>query len=446
MKAIAKRLGARYIVEGSIRREGDQVLVNAQLIDAENDLSLWSSRYDRKLNNVFELQSAIALDIAHTLNATISREQRKKLDAVPTVVMEAYDNFVKARIILTRTWPNYKRVMEAIELLQRAVEIDPNFVKGWALLSRTQSNRVERVREFDGRQDEVAEAEKLSAVALEKAQQLDPGNVETLKAEGYYYYIVKGDKVKGLKSFDRALEIFPNDSETLAYQAMIYVYLGQFEPAIANLERGYALDNANGLLKYFLSFAYEVTHRYDKLVPLLKQFLETEPDATHYNIQAKYYQFLIDGSLESFQAFEQSVRTVERTPRCDERTVQNNEMVVAMINNQFDAYAEAWMGKWDQHNKGHGNWSCPAQLNEEANHAHLLMQYGDPKKAEEIIVYAKTSTTRPIDERSVCIFDKDVFIPKLEFMSGDKQLAKNEFHEVLPRVLKNKSFPRGVIE
>ena len=191
MKVVAKRLGARYIVEGSVRREGDQVLVQAQLIDAENDVSLWSERYDRKLNNVFELQSAIALEIAHTLNATISREDRKKLDAVPIVVMEAYDNYVKARNLLTRGWTTYKRVMEALPLLEKAVEIDPDFVQGWALLSRTQTNRVERVREFDGRQDEVAEAERLSAEALEKAQQLDPGNVETLKATGYYYYIVK---------------------------------------------------------------------------------------------------------------------------------------------------------------------------------------------------------------------------------------------------------------
>ena len=446
MKVVAKRLGARYIVEGSVRREGDQVLVQAQLIDAENDVSLWSERYDRKLNNVFELQSAIALEIAHTLNATISREDRKKLDAVPIVVMEAYDNYVKARNLLTRGWTTYKRVMEALPLLEKAVEIDPDFVQGWALLSRTQTNRVERVREFDGRQDEVAEAERLSAEALEKAQQLDPGNVETLKATGYYYYIVKEDKVKGLKSFDEALEIFPNDSETLAYQAMIYVYLGQFEPAIVNLERAYAIDNANGFIKYFLSLSFEVAHRYDQLVPLLKHFLENDPEATHYNIQVKYYQFLLDGSLESFQAFEQSVSTVERTPRCDERTVQNNEMVVAMINNQFDLYAKAWMGKWDQHNKGHGNWSCPAQLNEEANHAHLLMQYGDSKKAEEIIVYAKNSSVRPINEKSLCIFNKDVLTPKLEFMSGDKQLARKEFDEVLPVVLKNRTFPRGVIE
>ncbi|MCJ7755588.1 MAG: hypothetical protein MUP13_13575, partial [Thermoanaerobaculales bacterium] len=115
-------------------------------------------------------------------------------------------------------------------------------------------------------------------------------------------------------------------------------------------------------------------------------------------------------------------------------------------NGEFGAYSEAWAGKWDQHHAGHGNWACPAQINDEANQANLLLKYGDPEQARTIIEIAKTSTARPYTEMSMCIFDRAAFLPKLDYMGGDPVLARREFDDALVRILTNDTFPRGVVE
>jgi TolB-like protein/tRNA A-37 threonylcarbamoyl transferase component Bud32 len=443
---IGKRLGARYIVEGSVRRADNQVRIMARLVDATTDQSLWSESYDRELVDVFALQSAIAQEIAGTLEATISPEERQQLDEVPTAVVAAYDDFLKARSILNSPWLNYEQIAQARAFLEQATEADPDFAAGWALLSRAESERVAKLRELDDRDSDARTAAMAAASALSRARDLAPSSVETLKAEGYYLERVEGDTVSAMSSFDEVLEVLPYDSETLFFQSMIYFRLGQMDRVIDKLEHAYDVDNANGLLIYGLTFAYEASHRYAEMVPFFEQLLELEPDRTHYLVQAKYYQFLADGSLESFREFENAVRNVELTPQCNVRTVQNLEMVVAMFNDEFDRYTEAWAGKWDSHHRGHGNWACPAQINDEANHAALLQKYGDAELAKTIISRAKNSTVRPYTEMTVCIFDKAAFKPKLDYMSGEPILARSEFEDAVPGILTNDTFPRGAVE
>jgi TolB-like protein/tRNA A-37 threonylcarbamoyl transferase component Bud32/Tfp pilus assembly protein PilF len=443
---IGKRLGARYIVEGSVRRADDQVRIMARLVDATTDQGLWSESYDRELVDVFALQSAIAQEIARTLEFTISPAEREQLDEIPTAVVEAYDSYLKARSILNRPWLDYDQIAEARAFLEQATESDPEFAAGWALLARAESERVAKLRELDDRDAEVRAASEAAARALARARQMAPSSVETLKAEGYFLERVERDTVSAMSSFDEVLEVLPYDSETLFFQSMVYFKLGQMDRVIDKLEHAYDVDNANGLLIYGLTFAYEASHRYAEMAPFFEQLLELEPERTHYRVQAKYYQFLADGSLESFRAFEDAVRNVELTAQCNVRTVQNLEMVVAMFNDEFDRYARAWAGKWDSHHRGHGNWACPAQINDEANHAALLQRYGDAELAKTIIARAKSSSVRPYTEMSVCIFDKAAFKPKLDHMSGELDIARTEFEEAVPGILSNDTFPRGAVE
>ena len=197
---------------------------------------------------------------------------------------------------------------------------------------------------------------------------------------------------------------------------------------------------------YGLIFMYEIRHRYADMAPFLEKLLALEPEKTHYGVQAKYYRFLAEGSLESFHAFEEAVRNVSRTDQCDVRSVQNFEMIVAMVNDDFDTYAQDWAGKWARHYAGHGDWACPMVINDEANQAHLLMERGRTGEAQTIIDKAKTATTRPYTEMSMCIFDRAAFYPKLEFMSGDKEQALHSLETAVPGVLTNDAFPRGAVE
>jgi len=446
LREIGERLGARYIVEGSVRRAGEEVRVSAQLVDATTDQMLWSENYDRKLLDVFVLQSAIAQEIAGTLQARISPEERAQLDTVPTVVIAAYDDYIKARALLGSFFLRYEQIEQAIELLRGATAADPDFADGWALLSRASSEQVKKLREFDDRDSEVEQATIDAETALAVAQRLNPNGVATFKAEGRFYQEVTRDSVNAMRSLDKALAAVPNDSETLLYQSMVYLQLQQMEPALDNLERAYAIDSGNGLVAYALGFAYELSGRYAELAAFYERLLEREPDRTHLGVQAKYYRFLADGRLESFQAYETALATVRRTDECDPRTIQNNEMVIAMFNDEFDSYSKAWAGKWDRHHAGHGNWACPAQINDEANHANLLLKNGNVEQARAIIATARESTDRPYTEMSMCIFDRSAYLPKLEYMSGDPALARREFDDALVKILKNDTFPRGAVE
>lgn len=443
---IGKQLGANFIVEGSVSRINNRVKIMIQLYDAKTDKSLWSDNYERELNNVFALQNEIAAEITSTLNARISAGEKNRMNLVPTDNLAAYDNFIKARTILNSSQLTYEKIMQAIGLLELSTAADKKFAEAWGLLSQAQSSRYDRVKFYDNRADELNQAAAESEKALKEARKSDPEGVAALRAEGYYFNVVKEDPVNALRSFDKALEIFPNDSKTLFYQGMIFFDLGQISRVTENMEKAFAIDNSNPAVIYGLTFSYELAREYKKMVPFLERLLELEPEKTHYEVQARYFQFLAEGTLEAYKLFENAVKTVKKTEVYDERSIENNEMIVAMFNEEFEQYAKAWEGKWQSHYAGHGDWACPMIINEEVNHANLILKYGDLKQAREILQRAQKAITRPINEKAFCIFDKGVYEPKLYKLTGDAETARKKFDEALIKVMKNDRFPRGAVE
>jgi TolB-like protein len=447
LDVVAERLGADYVMEGSVRRADDQVRITAQLIDASTNRMIWSESYDRKLEKIFELQSSIAREIAGQMQASITSEESLQLDAAPTVVMAAYDSYLKAREIYNESWVPYDRLMEVIGLLEEAVLADQRFAAAWALLCEAQSNRYSQVVNFDDREQESETARQEAERALNRIRDLDPEGLAYFKAEAVYNSDVLGNRIETLRSIDKALAIQPDDPEVLFLQAFLTFQMGDLETSVSSLERSYQVDPENGRTVFFLTMAYEFTRQHEKIVPFLERLLKLEPERTHYGVQAKYYQFLADGSLNAYKDFEEAVRTVEKTDECDVRTVQNNEMVVAMFNDEFADYAEALKGKWNYHHRDHGNWSCPMILNEEANHAKLIIQHGENHDlAHDMIHEIRNSTSRPVDENSLCIFNKAVYEPKLDIMEGDSATARRKFDEIILEVIQNEKFPRGAVE
>jgi serine/threonine protein kinase/tetratricopeptide (TPR) repeat protein len=446
LREVGRRLGADYVMEGSVRRWEDRVRVSANLVDASTDASVWSGSFDGKLVDVLDVQAHIAQEITSAMGTRVSTSERAGLESAPKVVMAAYDDYLRARNALSAPWLQYDDLQKASTLLENAVSLDPDFVEGWAVLARTQSQLVTKIREFDGRQDDAAAMAARARASLSRAQTLAPDGASSLKAQGYYEYSVEENPVAALRDLDRALELSPSDAEILLYQSIIYEQLAQPDEAIDVLEKAYELDSANTLVVYGLTVAYEMARRYADMVPFFERLLELEPGKTHYEVQARYYDFLARGSLAAFHRFEEAVRTVPRTEQCDVRSVKNDEMIVAMVNDDFPRYAADWKGKWDRHHRGHGNWSCPAQINDEANQARLLQRFGDPAMADSILVQAQASTTRPFTEMSLCIFDRATYQPKLDYLSGDPDLARSEFNEAVVRVMSDHSFPRSLTE
>ncbi len=446
LKTIGKELRANYIVEGSVARMNNQIRVNIQLFDASNEESLWSESYEKELSNVFAVQSEIAEKISDKLNAKLSSREKDRLETIPTDNVKAYDDFILARSILNSSQLTYDKTMQAIGLLQSAIEKDKKFAEAWGLLSQAQTTRYEKVINYDDRKEEQLEAAAESEKALAKVKDLDPDGVSAYRAEGYYLNIVKNDQVGALRSFDKALEVFPNDPRTLIYQSFLFFYMGQMHRVVENMEKAYEMENRNGMIIYALTFGYELTRQYSKMPEFFEKLLEIEPEKTQYKVNEKYFQFLADGSLASFHEFENAVKTVERTKVYDERSIENNEMVVAMVNNEIEEYASLWEGKWLEHYKGHGNWSCPMIINDEVNQAYFLINHGKKAEAASFINKVKSATSRPINEKSLCTFNKAVYEPKLIYLTGDSVKAREAFEATTISVLKNNKFPRGAVE
>src|SRR4029434_10022455 len=133
---IAKQLGVANIVEGSVQKVADQVRVNVQLLNAETDSHLWAETYDRKLTDIFGVESEIAKGIAESLQAKLTSGEEQALAVKPTNNPEAYDAYLRGLAFETRSNFAFDNLMKAIGFYERAVALDPNFALGWARLSR----------------------------------------------------------------------------------------------------------------------------------------------------------------------------------------------------------------------------------------------------------------------------------------------------------------------
>ena len=445
LKAVGDKLGVRYIVEGTVSRWENEVKVTVNLIDATTNKGMWSNSYNGELKNVFKLQSDIAQEIVDALNTKITQEELAHIDEPLTDNIEVYDNYVKARNITNKSWYNLKQLMQAIDYLKAAVKVDKNFVAGWSLLSILQSDHYSRLNEAKD-EEEAAQAKKDAEFALNRTKELQPTGFYFYRADGYFQHIVNDDPIKALSSFDKAMEIYPNDAETLGYQARLYLGLGQLDKMTENLEKAYTIDNQNQGVAYFLTMAYEATHRYKVMVPVLKRLVVLDPSNNSYKLQEKYYQFLAEGSLEAYNSFKNTVKHSDLEIKFDSRGIVNYDMVVAMFDDDYDSYIGAWKGEWTKHHANHGNWSCPLQLNDETNQANLLIKHGKKDLAFKIIERTKSTAQMPYNKNAFCIFNSATYEPKLDYMLGDKTLARKEFEDIIPQVMNNEAFPRGPVE
>jgi TolB-like protein len=187
LREIAKQLSVANIVEGSVQKAADQVRVNVQLVNAQTDSHLWADTYDRKLTDIFSVESEIAKGIAESLQAKLTSREEQALGVKPTDNLEAYDAYLRGLAFEARSKYSIDLGKKAIGFYERAVELDPNFALGWARLSRADAHLY-----FSGF-DPTAARRDAAKSTLENAQKLQPNSPETLLALGYYQYWVLRD-------------------------------------------------------------------------------------------------------------------------------------------------------------------------------------------------------------------------------------------------------------
>jgi TolB-like protein/cytochrome c-type biogenesis protein CcmH/NrfG len=271
LKEIAQQLGVGNVVEGSVRRSGDHVRVSVQLIDARTDRHLWGENYDRTLADSLALQGDLATEIAAAVGATLSLQEKARIEAKPTNNAVAYDAYLRGRAFKTGVaWSD--NVESAIRSYQEAVKLDPNFTLAWAYLSCAQIGSY-----WSGNDHSNPAALAPAKDSLDHALALDPNLPETHLAVGYYRYYGQLDFTGALTEFQRAEQGLPNNVDILQALALIQRRLGHWEEAIEAGRRAVELDPRNVVSCVVLGNMYRDVRRFPEALATADRILAQDP-------------------------------------------------------------------------------------------------------------------------------------------------------------------------
>jgi TolB-like protein/Tfp pilus assembly protein PilF len=273
LSEIAKQLGVAHILEGSVQKSGDDVRVNVQLIKAANDSHLWAETFDRKLTDIFSVESDVAKAIADQLRAHLTGQEQQVIAAKPTGNPEAYDAYLRGLAYTLKTGGTPANFLGAQKYLREAVRLDPKFALSWALLSYVDAlGYLTRAL-----QPTVALREE-ARQAAETALALQPNLGEAVLAKGYYHYACLKDYDIAVRYYQRARQLLPNSSripESLAYVAR---RRGQWETSESYFNEAERLDPRNIILLSQHALSYMCLRRFPEALRKLDQVLNITPD------------------------------------------------------------------------------------------------------------------------------------------------------------------------
>lgn len=272
LREIAKELGVANILEGSVQKAADQVRVNVQLINTQTDSHLWADTYDRKLTDIFGVESEIAKGIAESLRAKLSGREEQALAVKPTNNPEAYDTYLRGLAFEGRG-SSFDLLLKAADFYNQAVQLDPNFALAWARLSR-----VNALLCFTGLDPAPAARRDAAKRALENAQKLAPDSPDTLLALGYYQYWVLGDYASAKTTFQRASKMLPGSSDVPMALGLIARRQGNWDQSISYYEQALTLDPRNELLLKRAVWPYTEVRQFSAALKLYDRLLDIVPN------------------------------------------------------------------------------------------------------------------------------------------------------------------------
>ena len=268
---IAKQLDVANILEGSVQKAGNQVRVNVHLVNVQTGSQLWAETYDRKLSDIFAVETEIAKGIAESLQATLTGREEQALAANPTNNPEAYDAYLRGLAFEKRGNYSSDALFKAIDYYDLAVRLDPNFALAWARLSGAHALL------YFNRGDVTAARRDAAKEALENAQRLQPNSPETLLFLGYYQYWVLHDYELAKATFTRVSKMLPSNSGVSYALAAIARREGDWDESVAYWERGLALDPRNTALLTEVAFTYAALRQFPTAIRLYDRALDILP-------------------------------------------------------------------------------------------------------------------------------------------------------------------------
>ncbi len=273
LSEIARQLGVAHIVEGSVQKSGESVRVNVQLIKAANDSHLWADTFDRKLTDIFAVESEVAKAIADQLRAKLTGQEEQVIAAKPTDNPEAYDAYLRGLAYSLKTSFTPANALGARKYLKEAVRLDPKFALAWALLSFTDAvgYRTATLQPTVALREEARQA-------AETALTLQPNLGEAVHAKGYYHYSCLKDYDTAVRYFEQARPLLPNSSRIPESLAYVERRRGQWERSEAYFNEAERLDPRNVPMLGQHAGSYINLRRFPEALRKVDQVLNIIPD------------------------------------------------------------------------------------------------------------------------------------------------------------------------
>jgi TolB-like protein len=300
---IARELSVATILEGGVQRVGKQVRINVQLIDAHTDEHLWAKIFDRELTaeNLFGIQSEISKAIAVTLHAQLSPATLAIIEEVLTDNTEAYDFYLRA-IKESSIWQGSATFEAMKPLLERAVALDPNFLRAQIMLAKTYGRLL-----WTG-----ADPDRIyGAKALELATDIRrrwPQRIESRLALGHYYYTVDRDYTRALVEYQAVEEVFPNDLETLYSLSSTLKRLNRAAEFLRYARRVVELDPMNSSAAAELHIALQVNGQIEESLAFVVEAVNRFPQDLNWARHLAVGRLLYLGDVEGYLAYGERLR------------------------------------------------------------------------------------------------------------------------------------------
>jgi serine/threonine protein kinase/Tfp pilus assembly protein PilF len=270
---IARQLGVAHILEGSVQKIGDAVRVNVQLINAATDSHLWAETFDRKLTDIFSVESEVAKSIAEQLQAKLTGPEEQEIAARPTDNPDAYDAYLRGLACTLKGGNTSANTVAAQKYLKEAVRLDPKFALGWALLSY-----VDAVGYITLSLQPTVALREEARQAADTALTLQPNLGEALYAKGHYYYACLKDYNTAVRYFEQAHQLLPNSSRIPESLANVARRRGDWARSESYFNKAEQLDPRNVSILTGHVTNYICLRRLPEALRKLEQVLNITPD------------------------------------------------------------------------------------------------------------------------------------------------------------------------
>ena len=301
LRQIADALGVANILEGTVRRATNRVRITVELVDARTDRTIWSESYDRDLTDIFTIQSEVAQTIASELTATLSPEEKKRIEAKPTENLEAYDLYLQAKKLIDDAEANplatgnyEKPLLEAINFLEQAVRLDPKFTLAYCAAAKAHDTL------YNG-YDLTPRRRSLGDTAVANALRVQPDLPEVHLAYGFHLYRCYREYERARVQIAIAKRGMPNNSEAMAVAAYMDRRQGNFEKAIQELHQAITVDPRSPMIE--LANTLYMMRQFSASERAYNRSIELAPDHPILKVLKTYFvTFMRNGDNTAFRS------------------------------------------------------------------------------------------------------------------------------------------------